>query len=254
MKTYKENIEILKLYKVDPLETFLKKADNVSSYKSLELLDDYLHKVVKDHKVKQYAHSISSNKYEHLYDERTYKIIEDIYDFKIQREDLQNYIGKKIAAYKTPEEFNEALKSFYNSFNEFNHQSIIKKANYHNARILIEDEDLVVLEIKSFGESKIFGSSSWCISRDASYFDSYISEDNQQYIVFDFSKESDDIASMIGITLDSNGNYSAAHYKDDEGIDPDDLDLQNFINVINEVESNLILLESKKETVLKNKL
>lgn len=51
----------------------------------------------------------------------------------------------------------------------------------------------------------------------------------EQYFLMDFSKESTDNSSMIGITLEKNGDFSAAHYKDDEECNPDDDDIIEYV-------------------------
>jgi superoxide dismutase len=183
--------------------------------------------------VKQYAHSISSNKYDHLYNDETYKIVENIYDMDLNKDIYQQNIGRKIAAYKTPEEFNSAIKSLYDSVNEFSSKATLAKANVAGIEIVVESEDLVILKIEKFEESKLMGSGSWCISRQETYFNSYTGNERDQYFIFDYTKKAEDNGSMIGITL-NNGEYYTAHYKDDEQAEENDDMIQTYINTIND--------------------
>ena len=186
-----------------------------------EALDDDMNAIIKKHKVKQYAHSIASNKYMHLYDEKSYKIIEAIYDLDVQSSVLQDNIGKKIAAYHTPDEFNAGLKSLLNTFSDFTPDKVKEKAESCNAYIISEDDNKLIIKIEEFKQSKLMGSSSWCISRDEHYFKSYVGDYNHQYFIYDFNKDSSDKESMIGITLAPNIYCEAAHLKNDDFIDAD---------------------------------
>lgn len=179
-----------------------------------EDLDDTMNVYIKKHKIEQYAWSITSNKYRHLYDDMTYKTFELLHDLKIPESDLQSYLGKKMAAFKNPKDFNNALKKFYNSFNGFEMDTMLEKAKKLGATVLSSKDDVLLLKIHNFQQSKELGSSSWCISRDDVHFKSY-SEDAYQYFLLDFKKDPVDKEAMIGVTLNKNGTYSASHYKDD---------------------------------------
>lgn len=243
MSTYKENMDILKLYNVDVINTYNSLPKKESDYRTMEAVDDFLNKTIKNHKVKQYANSIGSNKYDYLYNDESYKTIEKIYDLSLKRNIFQQHIGKKLAAYKTPEEFNEALKLFYRSFNDFAKGSVLNKAENADVEVLVEQDDLLILKIHSFEESKALGSTSWCISRDEIYFNSYTSNGKEQYFIYDFTYDAEECESMIGITLDR-GSYSTAHYRDDEPTGEDAV--SHFIELINETENELNLKEKAK--------
>lgn len=230
MNTYLNNEHILKSQKFNIIEALQKMKDEMNSKQYLEErkfenhcenLDDDMNAIIKNHKVKQYAHSISSNKYMHLYDEKSYKIIEAIFDLNIESSVLQDNIGKKIAAYHTPEEFNSGLKGLLNTFSDFTPEKIKEKAAACKADIIVEDDNKIIIKIEDFKQSKIMGSSSWCISRDEHYFKSYVGEYNHQYFIYDFNKDSSDNESMIGITLTPEINCEAAHLKNDDAISRD---------------------------------
>jgi hypothetical protein len=223
MNTYLENDQILKSQKFNMIEalnylTNKNTFEDISFSEKCERVDDEMNKLVKDHKLKQYAHSISSNKYMHLYDEKSYKIIQDIYDLDIESSVLQDNIGKKIAAYKTPADFNDALKNLLNSFNEFTPEQIKAKALKCKSHVVYEDDNKIILNIEDFKQSKIMGSSAWCIARDEHYFKSYVGDYNHQYFIYDFSKDSSDNESMIGITLTHEIECYAAHLKNDDAL------------------------------------
>lgn len=215
-------------------------------YRAIEDLDDKMNKKIKDHKVQLFAHSIASNKYMNLYNEESYKIIENIYDLKLKTDIFQDYIGKKIAAYKTPEQFNEGLKSFLTSFNGFDMKSMLVKAENSGVRIISESDDILIVQIEDYQQSKMLGSSSWCIVRDESYFNSYTDGGNKQYFLFDFSKDSADNESMIGFTIDMDGEHYAAHYKDDDEVNENESILSYAHGMINELNQRLKIVRTVK--------
>jgi cell division septum initiation protein DivIVA len=230
MNTYLNNEHVLKSNKFNIIDALQTMKDDVNSKQYLEerkfddhceSLDDEMNAIIKNHKVKQYAHSIASNKYMHLYDEKSYKIIEAIYDLKIESSVLQDNIGKKIAAYHTPAEFNTGLKSLLNTFSDFTPEKIREKALACKADIIVEDDNKIIIKIEDFKQSKIMGSSSWCIARDEHYFKSYVGDYNHQYFIYDFNKDSSDNESMIGITLTPELDCEAAHAKNDDDVTND---------------------------------
>lgn len=242
MNTYLNNEQVLKSNKFNIIDALQKMKEDINSKQYLEerkfddhceALDDEMNAIVKNHKVKQYAHSIASNKYMHLYDEKSYKIIEAIYDLKIESSVLQDNIGKKIAAYHTPDEFNAGLKSLLNTFSDFTPEKIREKASSCKADVIVEDDNKIIIKIEDFKQSKIMGSSSWCIARDEHYFKSYVGDYNHQYFIYDFNKDSSDNESMIGITLSPEIECEAAHMKNDDDISNDKkLTLDNIAIIV----------------------
>jgi len=242
MNTYLNNEQVLKSHKFNIIDALQIMKDDVNSKQYLEerkfddhceSLDDDMNAIIKNHKVKQYAHSIASNKYMHLYDEKSYKIIEAIYDLKIESSVLQDNIGKKIAAYHTPEEFNAGLKSLLNTFSDFTPEKIREKASACKADVIVEEDNKIIIKIEDFKQSKIMGSSSWCIARDEHYFKSYVGDYNHQYFIYDFNKDSSDNESMIGITLSPEIECEAAHMKNDDDISNDKkLTLDNIAIIV----------------------
>jgi hypothetical protein len=263
MNTYLNNEQVLKSNKFNIIDALQTMKEDIKSKQYLEerkfddhceALDDDMNAIVKNHKVKQYAHSIASNKYMHLYDEKSYKIIEAIYDLKIESSVLQDNIGKKIAAYHTPDEFNAGLKSLLNTFSDFTPEKIREKASACKADVIVEEDNKIIIKIEDFKQSKIMGSSSWCIARDEHYFKSYVGDYNHQYFIYDFNKDSSDNESMIGITLSPEIECEAAHMKNDDDISNDKtLTLDNIAIIVKNdrgwYEQELLRREKKSSLV-----
>lgn len=229
LNKYKENEPVLKLNEFALLSTFKEAAaNNEHSFTIYEKFDDAMSKTIRDHKVKQFIHSIASKKYDHLYNEETYKLAGELYDMKLPDNSLQDYVGKKLAAFKTPEQFNGALNKFLGSLNSFTLDATKAKADTYGVEVISENDNKLILRIKDFDQSHAMGSASWCISRDESYFKSY-ADNREQYFIFDFSKDKTDNSSMIGITLETNGDYSTAHYKDDSECEEDEEEMIQYL-------------------------
>lgn len=230
MRTFLDNENILKANGFEILNQDLKSKNenpNVYARSNFEFLSDNMNKCIDNHKLKQYAHSIASNKYMHLYNEETYAQCALLMDQNIEAKLLQQLIGKKIAAFKTPEEFNSAIKSTVESFNGFNYESLMAKGEYYKSKLISETDNILIFKIDNYQQSQSMGSSSWCISRDEFYFNSYVDDANFQYFIYDLNKNSSDISSMIGITVEETGKYVTSHLKnDDAGDELEMFDLQ----------------------------
>jgi len=248
IETYSNNIEFFNNkpfdLKAEYEDSFKKYGKEI--YRVYEDLDDKMNKKIKRHKVHKLAHSIASNKYRNLYNEESYNIIEDIYDLNLKTDVFQEYIGKKIAAYKNPEQFNEGLASFLKSFNGFDMQSMTLKAENTGVRIISDSDNKLIIEIENYEQSEKLGSSSWCIVRDESYFNSYTGDGNTQYFLYDFSYDSSDNQSMVGFTIDSNGKHYAAHYKNDDEVNENESILVYAHDKVNELKERLIMVQTAR--------
>lgn len=210
INSFINNEQILKNYHFDVLE-------ELSKANSLEYFDDAIDKVRRTHEQNMLSASIFTGRYKELYDKKSADYIKSLYELKVTKEDLQDNIGKKMAGFKTSAEVNDALKKYVNSLQEFEADATVKKAANFETNVAHHTEDMVILKINNYEASKALGSGSWCISRHESHFDSYAgSKDKLQFFVFDYTKESNDKLSMIGITLNTDGTHSAAHIKNDD--------------------------------------
>lgn len=246
INTYLKNEGILKLYNFDIAKNFENAVNSQKeSYRIFENFDDNMSKIIHTHKVKKFIHEIASNKYDHLYNDETYKLASEIYDLDLPDNSLQDYIGKKLAAFKTPEQFNEALGLFLESLNSFTMVATLNKAKTYGVDVISENDNKLILKINSFEQSKIMGSSAWCICRTESYFNSYAT-DREQYFLYDFSKDTTDLTSLIGVTLEVNGDYSVACYKDDTECEEDDPMISYVQEEVYEYKENMEVANKKK--------
>lgn len=232
---YKKYSHILKDKKIKVLDEMKNYTQTKLGYEGLEEISDKIQKIAKAHNVKVFAYSIASQKYKNLYDNKVMDVMELLYDLKIEKEILQEQIGSKIAAYKTPEDFYTGLKKLYGVLSNFTKDLILEKVSKNNTKITYENDDIIILEIKRFEESSLFGAPSWCISRDIGYFTSYTKNGSKQYIVYNFKPETETKKTLIGITLNDN-LIKAANYKNNDNIKRTDITLISLIDLIKKAE------------------
>lgn len=206
--TYFQNENILKSSKFDFIETCNKLI-------SFEKIDDKMNKIIREHKIKKYAESIVSSKYKHLYNKQSYKLFKELYDLKIDLKTVQEMIGKKLAAVESEDMFNTNIQNMINTFNDFNMEAMKIKAQSAKAKIISDNNEMLILEIANFEQSKSLGSGSWCISRNKTYFDQYTENGAKQYFIYDFKLSSKSMKSLVGITVTKEMTIKAAHTKSD---------------------------------------
>lgn len=227
---------------------------NEINNKSIEAFSDLIDSSIRRYKIENYRKSIISNKYIDYLDEYNYKLFESLYDEKVSKEDLQKYIGKKLASCKNKEMFNESIKTLINIINSFEINIITNKLKKDDINIFYNKDNVIAFEIKEYQQSKKYGSQSWCIQRSSSTFENYISN-SKQIFVYDFNKEVHDNKSMFGITIYNNGNINTQHFKDDKFFELLDYKLgkEIYIEALNKIlnknqltEENLQYLDDSK--------
>ena len=221
--------------------------------KLFENLDDKMNAIVKEHKVKKFAESIISNKYIHLYDENSYKIFAEILDSNVNATQLQNLIGKKIALYNNAEEFNEGLKKVLDRINGFYLDTYLEKVKEQNAKIISNEDNVLIIQVENFEQSKNLGSTSWCISRDKQYFDSYTSDNKTQFFIYNFKLESTDENSMIGMTFNKDNYIYVCYSKFDEQVTMQTEEIMKYERIIEDkLDSSKLQEEMLKKINEKN--
>lgn len=222
--TFIENEQILKNMKMDM---------SIFSNKSFEAIDDYMNSLVNEHKTHQYANSILSNKNKHLLTPASISSFKVLKEMNITEKELQEHIGKKMAAIKTPDELEAYLQKVVGQFTGFGHDMVSAKLERVNIKSVYDEGNILVFPVTQYKDSKDLGSPSWCIVRHESYFESYTSNDQKQYFMYDFNKNEKDNESLIGFTLNKNGDFNTQHLRNDDYVSVDSVyKLQEIANTI----------------------
>lgn len=247
ISTYKSNMNILKINNVDIVNTY-NKIDWGSTGSKLRAVQSTLENSIKEHKLKQYVSSVKRPKYNSLFNDESFKIIETIFNDDIPLSDFKKEIGKYMVLHKSPEDFNVSLKRFHSKYQGFSIAETLAKASELNTPVISSDDSLIVFRIDNFEQSKLLGSDIWAISRMKEYFDGYTDKGREQYFVFDHSKEFTDHDSLIGITMDKNTPY-VAHYKTCEPVELTNDVLKKAVKLINDSK-----IELTQKSVVKSHL
>lgn len=210
---------------IDVLDTYQQYSDVITranvdvlklNGKSLEVVDDTFNKIILDHNVNNYTKSILSKKYAELLTPETSKVFKTLYENSVTKQDLQEYVGRKLAAIKTPEEFLAYMIKVKEHFTGFSDEALSAKLKGLDIKPTYAKDGIVIFHVKNFEESNKLGSVSWCISRNKSYFNDYTNNGSRQYFMYDFNKSEEDRESIIGFTIYKDGSIRASHWKNDD--------------------------------------
>lgn len=247
---------------------------------NFESIDDMFADLNKFDRNVRYAKSLTKS-YKHLFDVNILKIPENI----TKREDVERMnelsitldlidtiqnkgfdrkiIEKslsKIAAFKSPSDFQVALKQIINSdkLNSEKVISLIEKENL-NVDIVYNKNNKLAIAIRDFDASKVLGSSEWCISYSLNYYDDYLENISESSSVnnlfkcyenttlesntlnkgchvfyYDFDKDENENLSKIAFTLAANADLVAAFDKNNDPIDSEIVEIlgQDILDLI----------------------
>lgn len=125
--------------------------------------------------------------------------------------------------------------------------------NAPNCAVVINDKNVVVLQVKSYKDSKTlcYGRTNWCITSSESNWNSYvISTGGKQFFLFDFSKNEKDELAHIGFTVVGNKGFYAAHSTTDQNMMGDGfhyngkrMNITNALKNLNLTLSNFLTIE-----------
>ncbi len=241
----KENIiEALNIFNrnLSFVEKYFNPLENFKNIKFEQIADLIQNKLI-DVKIDNHIKSIFSNKNKHLHTDRTHKELKNL----IAASSLSSLkdVEKKLALFTVEVDFNNFIINLKKELSGFNSKSFLMKMD-DTSKVIYTDEknNMLILKISTFDQSKKLGTEKWCISRSSSYFYNY-ANDRCQYFVYDFTKEASDKFSKIGITLNQNGIYHTAHYGNDSKAQ--ETNIQNIIKIIYENDTSLILSDTLKE-------
>jgi len=186
----------------------------IDTFKTLEDLFDFLQGSGINTKVNQVVNSIPSNARRHVND-RLKKLIELNVKYADQ---LIDFYSKKGGRFKNSEDLYKDTHALIEKLSgKFNLETLKKKIKdtKSNVKVMLESPDILVIQPLDYEASCALGSKNWCISYSKNYWDSYADIFSNQYFIYDFTKPIDDKKSMIGVTVNPDGSYKAAHFKDD---------------------------------------
>ena len=189
--------------------------------KSFEAFNDDVQKSILKNNANKLKKRILSKKYEYLCDDESEKLFLEMASMEFTREELQNFVGKKISAFHHPIEFNGALMNLIDIKSCWEPHKIISKLNAHCEKdkdysISYQKDNKMVIDIHSFEASKLIGSKMWCITREKAMYKHYKEDQHIDYkFLLDFNKDASDDLSMIAFLTSLDGTIESFYSKDD---------------------------------------
>lgn len=118
---------------------------------------------------------------------------------------------KKVSRYKTIEELIVSLNNFVYADNDI--ENIRKKINNDSdLKVVFDDGELIVIRVLSFDSiQNIGGDTSWCIKDSLSYWTEYVTGNNVQLVIMDYTLSKSNPERKIGLTLYGDGRFMTAH-------------------------------------------
>lgn len=196
------------------LKTHRSQVPPIHTFDKLENLFDFLQGSSIDVKVNQVVNSIPSQARK-LVTPELKKLIElNIQWAKV----LSDFYSKKGGKFKNSKDlYNETEGLITNLEGDFNLEATkqkIKKSK-HPVEIMLETPEVMIIRPLSYEASCEFGSKSWCISYSKNYWDQYADLFSNQYFIYDFTKPISDKRAKIGVTVNPDASFKAAHFSDD---------------------------------------
>lgn len=181
--------------------------------KQFEKINDEIEKLIINNKAKKLMHSLFSNKYKELINEKTVDVFRGLIKAEVSRDLLEEGTFKKLKAFQSAEELNIHLEDKY--LNTFDYNQIKSLSKNLGTKIL-SDENLFIVKIDNYEQMETLGSNMWCVQRSDRMFDEYTEYGDSFVMTFDFGKRKSDPLSQIATIIDSNGKV-VEHYdsKDD---------------------------------------
>lgn len=203
-------------------ENYFKDKDSLIN--NFESFNDNLQKVIIKSKANKLKRRIISNKYNYLCNEETESLFLEMAQMDFTKQELQDFIGKKLSAFHYSEELNGALMnlmeikegwSVENWFKRMKKSNLIEGRDYE---IKEQKEDSLILNIKTFKASQALGSKMWCITRESYMYDHYREDMVDYQFHYDFSKPASDDSSMTAVLYDYIGEPTSVYSKADKEI------------------------------------
>lgn len=131
----------------------------------------------------------------------------------------KNFWLNKVSRYKTQEELIDSLTNFV--FADSNVEDIRRQvANNYELKMVYDDGEIMVVRVLSYDAIQSIGNdTSWCIKDSLSYWTDYVSGNNVQLVIMDFSVPRTNPNRKIGVTIYEGGIFNTAHNTNDSYMD-----------------------------------
>jgi len=185
-----------------------------------ERLEDDLTRLEEKHIAKLFADAYPGDIKNGLPDNPDFvEIIKELTDRSDKsREKLELYRKfwlNKVSRYKTQKELVDSLTNFV--FADSNVEDIRRQiSSNYQLKMVYDDGEIMIIRVLSYEAIQSIGSdTSWCIKDSLSYWTDYISGENVQLVIMDFSVPRTSPNRKIGVTIYEGGRFNTAHNTND---------------------------------------
>jgi hypothetical protein len=185
---------------------------------TVESVNDFLANIEEHFLTERLIKDVMSNKHKNLINKKTKEYFREVVRLKIPQQEFRRSFISKISKYKTAKDLEQGFGHYLGITSGWDKNYYVKQLNEKNINFKEVKENVLMVNIFNYQDSKAIGSSQWCISTSETMFKSYTSDKKRQYFIFDFNKKVEDKMSMVGVTVDKDGNITDAHDKNDSSI------------------------------------
>lgn len=207
--------KILKIFK--DIETQNNIPNIIEKY-SPEKIGDIISLRKMEHQYNLILSSKLTEKNKTLFDNDSLFLLKELTKEGLTAKNFHKDFAKKISKFKDQKSLHDGLTLFSLRFRGWEKTLYTEKIEKYGSTYRETNDNKIIVQIDDYNTSSKLGASSWCISTDEYWFDDYTDNYQRQYFVFDFNKEANDPNSMIGITVNYQGNICNAHNKNDMDI------------------------------------
>ena len=227
--------------------SFIDNSDfELTNLRRFELFNDSVQKAIINNKAHKLEKRIISNKYGYLCDLNTKKLFLEMAQMDFTKQELQDFVGKKIGAFRHSEELNGALMNLIEIKGGWKPDIFIQKLKKAGCvenidfEIRHNEDKKLMIDINTFKASEAIGSKMWCISRENRMFEYYKEKKYTEYsFYYNFNTNPSYDLSMLAILKNVDERVSSLYTKGDEEIYID----KEYENINNEIKN---LLKTKK--------
>ena len=215
--------------------------------KQFEDLSDDIHKsIVKSNykKIKKVLYS----KHNDILNEKTEKIIKMFAEAEISPNLIKKTVGRKIRGFNDVDYLNSELEKLYNEVKgDWNKDNYLEKLKKTNSKLLLNEDNKLVIEILNHDDAKTLGTSNWCVSRDKSFYFDYVGDQERFVFVYDFEQPPFEEESLKAVIIETDGNVKEVYNRSDIKIDNHSVNQYN--HVFNQIEQETLIYKIKNSKV-----
>ena len=207
--------------------------------KQFESLSDDIHKEIVKSNYKKIKKDLYS-KHNDIMNKQTDKIIKMFAEAEISPKLIKKTVGKKIRGFTDVEYLNSELEKLYEEIQgDWNKENYLNKLKKTNSKILLNEDNKLVIEILNHEDAKTLGTSNWCVSRDKNFYFDYVGNQERFVFVYDFEQPPFEDESLKAVIIETDGEVQEVYNRSDVKID--NLSVNQYNHVFNNIDKETLI-------------